>query len=150
MSTDSLRTRIAYEAARSLAPEWELHRDHLSAALSTLIRSGQQTTDTAYAAAQSLATLGRAWADACLNDVDVLLVPSAPGAAPAGLAATGDPIFNRVWTLLGLPCTNVPGLQGHNGLPIGVQLVGRMRGERPLLEASAAMHRALNAHRLNS
>ena len=43
-------------------------------------------------------------------DGEVILSPSAPGAAPKGLGSTGEPTFNRLWTLLGTPCVNVPGL----------------------------------------
>ena len=45
-----------------------------------------------------------------MADGDVMLTPSAPGAAPDGLGSTGEPTFNRLWTLLGTPCVNVPGL----------------------------------------
>lgn len=57
--------------------------------------------------------------------LDVVLTPSAPGEAPAGLAATGDPLFNRIWTLLGNPCVHLPFAQGAAGLPVGVQAIGR-------------------------
>jgi len=43
-----------------------------------------------------------------MNGADALLVPAAPGEAPHGIAATGDPVSSRVWTLRGLPCMNVP------------------------------------------
>jgi Asp-tRNA(Asn)/Glu-tRNA(Gln) amidotransferase A subunit family amidase len=55
---------------------------------------------------------------------DVLLTPSAPGEAPEGLA-TGNPIFQIVWTLLQVPCLTLPWATGPNGLPVGVQLIGR-------------------------
>jgi Asp-tRNA(Asn)/Glu-tRNA(Gln) amidotransferase A subunit family amidase len=80
-----------------------------------------------------------------MKDIDALLAPAAPGEAPSGLAATGDPIFSRVWTLLGLPCVNIPALTGARGLPIGLQLVGHPGRERELLIAALALGRALNA-----
>jgi len=80
---------------------------------------------------------------ALMRGVEVLLVPSAPGEAPLGLSSTGDPAFNRVWTLLGLPCVNVPGLRGPAGLPVGVQLVGHRGGERSLLSIAARLHAIL-------
>jgi len=67
--------------------------------------------------ATTRAELGRAFAG-----VDAWLAPAAPGAAPAGLAATGDPRFNRAWTALHCPCVTVPALF-VGGLPIGVQLI---------------------------
>jgi Asp-tRNA(Asn)/Glu-tRNA(Gln) amidotransferase A subunit family amidase len=58
---------------------------------------------------------------------DLLLTPSAPGAAPEGLAYTGDPVMCRPWTLLGLPAANVPAYRRQDGLPVGVQLVSLAR-----------------------
>jgi len=78
-----------------------------------------------------------------MGDADAILAPAAPGEAPQGLAATGDPVFSRVWTLLGLPCVNVPGMLGAGGLPVGMQLVGRPGQERALLACAAALHGAI-------
>jgi Asp-tRNA(Asn)/Glu-tRNA(Gln) amidotransferase A subunit family amidase len=60
------------------------------------------------------------------GDADAIVAPSAPGEAPLGLAATGDPVFCRVWTLLGVPAINIPCSQGPNGMPVGVQVIGRI------------------------
>lgn len=73
------------------------------------------------------------------------MVPAAPGEAPAGLAATGDPAFSRVWTLLGLPCVNVPGLRGPQGMPVGLQLVGRPDAESALLAVARRVREVLGA-----
>jgi Asp-tRNA(Asn)/Glu-tRNA(Gln) amidotransferase A subunit family amidase len=79
------------------------------------------------------------------SGVDALLTPPAPGEAPEGLASTGDPAFNRVWTLLYLPCVAVPAGPGPGGLPLGVQLVGRWGDDATLLSAGAFVEDALNA-----
>jgi Asp-tRNA(Asn)/Glu-tRNA(Gln) amidotransferase A subunit family amidase len=65
--------------------------------------------------------------------VDALLTPAAIGEAPAGLAATGDPAFSRVWTLLHLPCLSIPWAKGPSGMPVGVQLVGALGSDLALL-----------------
>ena len=67
----------------------------------------------------------------------MLLTPAAPGEAPAGLAATGDPVFNKVWTLLHGPAIAVPAGNGPNGLPVGVQVIGRLGDDAATLAASA-------------
>ena len=67
-----------------------------------------------------------------------------PGAAPHGLAATGQPTFNRLWTLLGPPCINVPGSK-TGGLPLGIQVVGRFARDQAALEAGSFLERALAA-----
>jgi Asp-tRNA(Asn)/Glu-tRNA(Gln) amidotransferase A subunit family amidase len=72
-----------------------------------------------------------------LGEVDVLLTPSAPGEAPEGLGSTGDPIFNRVVTVLGLPAISLPAGVGPSGLPLGLQLVGARGAEAALLAVAA-------------
>ena len=64
---------------------------------------------------------------------DAILTPSAPGEAPAGLDATGNPIFCSMWTYVGLPAISMPLLEGGTGLPIGVQMVGARHGDARLL-----------------
>ncbi|WP_076998052.1 amidase [Variovorax sp. KK3] len=137
---DAQKTVMAWEAARQLDAEWREHPQQLSAALHGLLETGRRTDETDYRRALALAEEGRRDIGALMQGLDALLVPAAPGEAPAGLSATGDPVFSRVWTLLGLPCVNVPGLRGPKGLPIGVQLVGHPRQERALLAVAAALH----------
>jgi Asp-tRNA(Asn)/Glu-tRNA(Gln) amidotransferase A subunit family amidase len=72
-----------------------------------------------------------------------MLTPAAPGEAPQGLGYTGNPVFNRMWTLLGTPCITVPAIRGENGLPTGVQLVGRIGDDSRLLAAALFLERAL-------
>lgn len=80
------------------------------------------------------------------RDVDAVITFSAPGPAPEGLASTGDAKFNRLWTLLGVPCVNVPGRKDGRGLPVGVQVIAPFgRDDRALAVASrleAALQRA--------
>jgi Asp-tRNA(Asn)/Glu-tRNA(Gln) amidotransferase A subunit family amidase len=66
---------------------------------------------------------------------DAILTPSAPGTAPA-LATTGDPAFCTLWTLCGMPALNLPLMSGANGLPMGVQLVGRRGDDARLLRTA--------------
>ena len=68
-----------------------------------------------------------------MRDYDFLLTPPARGEAPKGLSSTGDAVFNRAWTLLGVPCVTLPFGAGPQGLPLGVQLVGAMDGDSALL-----------------
>ncbi|CFM79886.1 amidase [Bordetella pertussis] len=138
------QTIMAYEAARSLAAEWRDARARLSPAMQALIEAGLGCDAQSYAQALALAARGRAHLEHAMRDLDAVIAPAAPGEAPPGLARTGDPIFSRVWTLLGLPCVNVPGLAGPHGMPIGVQLIGRPGDERRLLAVAAALHRVFH------
>ncbi len=75
--------------------------------------------------------------------LDALLTPSAPDEAPPGIASTGDSLFNRNWTLLGLPCLTLPAGTGSAGLPIGAQLVGDYNEDERLLRVAHWVERAL-------
>ena len=77
------------------------------------------------------------------DDVDVLLTFSAPGAAPKGLDWTGDPRFNRLWTLMGVPCVNIPAFVADGGLPVGVQVIGRFGDDAGALRAARFVEAAL-------
>ncbi|CPK87973.1 amidase [Bordetella pertussis] len=112
--------------------------------MQALIEAGLGCDAQSYAQALALAARGRAHLEHAMRDLDAVIAPAAPGEAPPGLARTGDPIFSRVWTLLGLPCVNVPGLAGPHGMPIGVQLIGRPGDERRLLAVAAALHRVFH------
>ena len=67
---------------------------------------------------------------------EAILTPAASGTAPRGLESTGDPAFNAVWTLCGMPALTIPLMQGENGLPLGVQLVGPRLGDARLLRTA--------------
>jgi Asp-tRNA(Asn)/Glu-tRNA(Gln) amidotransferase A subunit family amidase len=64
------------------------------------------------------------------------LTPAAPGEAPLGLESTGNPVFCTAWTLLGTPAITLPLLQGADGMPIGVQLVGLRGNDGRLLRTA--------------
>ena len=131
-----------YENVRALAFEYDRHRDRIDPLLRDHLTAALAITADQYDAARRTASRGRqALADA-MADFDVILTPSAPGAAPAGLGATGNPMFNRLWTLMGAPCVNVPGLR-ENELPLGVQIVGRFGRDRLTLEAALFVEQAI-------
>ena len=66
-----------------------------------------------------------------------------PGAAPAGLDMTGDPVFNRMWTLLRTPCVTIPVATAANGLPVGLQVIGAFGNDARTLAAAHWMHQNL-------
>jgi amidase len=111
------------EVAHHLGPERREHGDQLSAKLRKVLASGDQVTAGQLHAAHDVARRCRAQLPALFLDADVLLAPSVVGEAPVGIDATGDPLFCRIWTLLGTPTVAVPGLRGPAGLPLGIQVV---------------------------
>jgi Asp-tRNA(Asn)/Glu-tRNA(Gln) amidotransferase A subunit family amidase len=126
----------AYEAARSLASEHERHKDQLAKGVLELVEQGFAISPDAYDDARRTASQARGALSDVMADIDVILSPSAPGAAPKGLGSTGSSTFNRLWTLMGTPCVNVPGLADSGGLPLGVQVIGRFGQDRGTLEAA--------------
>ncbi len=132
-----------YENIRALAFEYDRHRDRIDPLLRTQLDRAVAISADEYDAARRLASRGRQLLADAMADYDVILTPSAPGAAPAGFATTGDPMFNRLWTLMGAPCVNVAGLNDSDGLPLGVQIVGRFGRDRAALEASFFVERAI-------
>ena len=105
----------------------------MSASLKPRLDEGWKVTRGAYDAMRALAERCRRALAQDLREMDFLLTLSAPGEAPASLASTGDPVFNRAWTLLGVPCITLPYGRGPAGLPLGVQLVGAFDADAALL-----------------
>jgi Asp-tRNA(Asn)/Glu-tRNA(Gln) amidotransferase A subunit family amidase len=77
-------------------------------------------------------------------DLDVLLTPASTGEAPVGLYNTGNHVFNKIWTLLHVPCVAIPAGRGPTGLPVGLQVVGPRFGDAALLAAAKAMAPAID------
>ena len=137
---------MAYEAAQDLGHELKNHTDALSDSMLALLETGKQCTFSDYISAQELAGQCRASLASIMAEFDALLTPSAPGEAPHGLGATGDPVFTRIWTLLHVPTINIPGYAGPGGLPVGVQLVGKMYEDQKLFMIAKWCHDHVAKH----
>ena len=121
------RVIMAKEVAQSFVAEWATARDQLSADLAAFIARGIAHTDAEVAAAHARVAEGKRLIDTLLADDELMLTLPAAGEAPVGLASTGNAAFNRLWTMLGVPCITLPAGRGARGLPLGVQLVARNR-----------------------
>jgi Asp-tRNA(Asn)/Glu-tRNA(Gln) amidotransferase A subunit family amidase len=133
---------MAYDVARNLEPEWRDHRELLSAAMREYLERAWTIPREAADDGAALAETCRARLPDVLGDYDALVVPAAAGEAPLRSGGTtGDPLFCRAWTLLGVPAISVPGLTGPAGMPVGVQLVGL--DERALLDAASRVEAGL-------
>ncbi|MFC6063133.1 amidase [Streptomyces ochraceiscleroticus] len=131
---------MAYEAARERSAELE-RADRLSAPLAGLLRTGADTPESDYLAARRLVSAARDELGTLLSRYDAVLGPAAPGAAPQGLDATGDPVLSRPWQALGLPAVAVPGLRNEAGLPLGLQVIAE--SEAAALRAAVRVERSL-------
>jgi aspartyl-tRNA(Asn)/glutamyl-tRNA(Gln) amidotransferase subunit A len=86
--------------------------------------------------------------EAAFGKVDALLTPTAPSAAFGLGENTADPIamyLNDIFTvtvnLAGLPAISVPGGLDRQGLPLGLQLIGRALDEGTLFSLGAALEK---------
>ena len=128
---------MSAEMAVNLEREWNKNRAQLSEQLRSQIEHGQQVRAVDYQRAlRQITPLHEIFTELFEQRYDAILTPAAPGAAPQGLASTGDPSFCTIWTLLGMPCITLPLLESANGLPIGVQLVGPRGGDARLLRTA--------------
>lgn len=134
----------AFETARSLSDERLRHREQLSAPLQALIATGLAISGEAHAHNLLATAFARRQVQALFGPHDVLLAPSTIGEAPPGLDGTGDPVFCRSWTLLGLPCVHLPFARSRHGLPVGLQLVGAYGDDHRLLAAAHWVHQRLS------
>lgn len=134
-----------FESVRNYADERLRNPDKVSDELmSGPMKRGLAVSFDRYVAAQRKATAFKAHVDSLFDKVDLLLTPSAPGEAPQGIAFTGDPVFNSIWTLAGTPCVTLPAGTGPRGLPLGVQLVGLRHADDRLLSLAAWVAAHLN------
>ncbi|HQT77087.1 MAG: amidase [Rhodospirillales bacterium 20-64-7] len=121
------------ESARALGWEMAHRRDQLTPGLRERMEFGLNQPEAALRNAYAVfESTQQAFPDV-LDGLDVLVTPSAPGEAPHGLDWTGDPAFNFIWTSLHVPCVTVPVGAGPNGLPLGIQIVGRRNDDRAVL-----------------
>lgn len=130
------KTIMAFEAARNHAYEWHNHRAALSEKFCELLEAGHAVTLERYRLAKARQARSIAALGPILERHGVLLAPSAPDEAPPVEAGTGDPVFSRMWTLLGLPSVTLPADRGPAGLPVGVQVLGAAWDDDRLLRVA--------------
>jgi Asp-tRNA(Asn)/Glu-tRNA(Gln) amidotransferase A subunit family amidase len=131
------QTIVEAEMAANLDVIWDKGRDRLSAELRERLERGRAVPAREYQRAIArIAPLHESFVELFEQRYDAILTPAASGTAPAGLTWTGDPAFATLWTLCGMPAVSLPLLQGANGLPLGVQLVGPRDGDARLLRTA--------------
>ncbi len=130
------RTIMEAEMAFNLDREYAEGRDQLSEPIRALIERGRGVSAVAHQRAMArILPLNESFEEV-FAAYDAILTPSAPGTAPGGLDSTGNPVFCTLWTLCGMPALNLPLLQGNNGMPLGVQLIGPRHCDARLLSTA--------------
>ena len=132
-----------FEAHQSFAWEYRENYDAMPPLLRGRLDESKGYTAAEYDAAVAVAGRARNALAEIFGEVDVLLTISAPGAAPKGLSSTGDPRYNRLWTLMGVPCVNVSAHVAEGGLPVGVQVIAPFGADAKALAAARFVEEAL-------
>jgi Asp-tRNA(Asn)/Glu-tRNA(Gln) amidotransferase A subunit family amidase len=143
---DAQGTMWKFEIARCLADEHRRFAEQIREPLRGMLDEGRAASIADYEASRSVLRECAAALPSVFDGLDALVVPSAPGEAP-GVATTGDPVFNRVWSALGAPVVNVPAGVGPSALPLGVQVVGPRGDDARVLAVAAWLEQALRPRR---
>jgi Asp-tRNA(Asn)/Glu-tRNA(Gln) amidotransferase A subunit family amidase len=134
---------MACEAAQTLAFESTTSRDGLSARLCDLVDEGRAIGFDEVSSLRAQRETARAELQVLRAGCEAIIAPAASGAAPAGLGATGALHLSRPWQLFGLPQVTLPLTRDARGLPLGVQIIGLPRGDRPLLRLARWLEREM-------
>lgn len=130
---------MEYEVSDALRSRCEGNPSLVSRNLMEVIKRGAAISAADYSGALDLAARCRAMLPQVFDGVDALLVPAVIGEAPLNTQGTGNPLFCRSWTLLHGPAISLPLLQGPNGLPVGIQLIGNLHRDDDLLETAQTL-----------
>ncbi|TRZ67573.1 MAG: amidase [Rhodocyclaceae bacterium] len=131
------QTIMEADLAKNFEAEYNDGRDKLSESLRGQIERGRRVRAVDYnKALDQIPALNSGLSQLFDLRYEAILTPAAAGTAPLGLESTGSPAFCTLWTLCGLPAITLPLMQGANGLPLGVQLVGPRGGDARLLRTA--------------
>jgi len=126
---------MSAEAAQVHANWFDKYSDLYSAKFTELIKRGQSVTNdqlrTAFENRDKFRDqITQAMID---NNIDLWISPPTIGPAPKGLDSTGDPVMCLPWTQIGFPAINLPAGKNDQGLPMGLQVVGKWNMDEALL-----------------
>jgi Asp-tRNA(Asn)/Glu-tRNA(Gln) amidotransferase A subunit family amidase len=128
-----------YESARAYTAERTTHAAKLDATLAQTLNENAKIPRAQYIESMRIAETARRFADGLFRQYDAWLMPSAPSAAPHSLASTGDPLFNRLASILHMPAINIPVFKDGKGMPLGLQLIGARYEDEKLLQMAVTV-----------
>jgi Asp-tRNA(Asn)/Glu-tRNA(Gln) amidotransferase A subunit family amidase len=130
------RTIFEADLAANFEREYDADAGKLSASLRGQIERGRQLLAVDYNKAVTRIEILNEGFDSLFDHFDAIVTPAALGTAPKGLESTGDPLLATLWTYTGMPALSLPLANGENGLPLGIQLVGRRGDDARLLRTA--------------
>lgn len=124
---------LCTEDSRAISADVGDRLDQINSWAQKSIREAKDVTEAQYENAKALAENARTAMAKTLEDFDVLITPSTRGEAPRDRASIEPSFFNRIWTLMYLPCLSLPAFTGPTGMPVGLQLIGPRDDDERLL-----------------
>jgi amidase len=131
------RTIMLYEGAHALGGVQATHRARLTPLMNAALDEGHAVAEADYRAALAHREQAIEFFSEWLRPYDAVLSPAALGAAPEGLASTGDPGCCTLWSLTGFPALALPASFDARGLPLGIQLAAPRGADDALLAVGA-------------
>jgi Asp-tRNA(Asn)/Glu-tRNA(Gln) amidotransferase A subunit family amidase len=147
---DAQRVIQNVESARAYHAVRTQHRALTTPALLEVLDAGAKIARSDYLQALTVAENARQLADGLFRETDLWLMPAAPGAAPRGLDSTGDPIFNRLASVLHTPAISLPAFDDPAGMPLGVQLIGARHTDAAFLANAAIVFDLLSTTHIHA
>ena len=139
------RILMAVETASVHRSTFQRRPDDYSPFVRSVIEAGLLTSAVLYVQAQRVRREFCRAVGKALEGFDLLLTTAADAPAPPrSLATTGNPTYQAPWTMAGVPVIALPCGLSPEGLPLGVQLVGRPFAEEGLLSAARWSEAALD------
>ena len=134
---DEIKSRhdavMSYDASQVHKEWFAKYESQYSQKFTDLIRRGQSITN--YQLHLKARDTFRKQITKTMNEniIDLWICPPAVGPATKGLDSTGDPVMCLPWTQIGFPAINIPTTKNDDGLPMGLQLVGKWNADESLL-----------------
>lgn len=127
---------FGWEVSAALAFERDRHPNRITEVTRNFLKGRAAFGYQDYLAASAIRERLLGDPDTVFGGCDVLVTPSALGGAPEGLATTGDPSMNTVWSGLGTPALTIPAGLSSKGLPLGIQLIAKPGKDDSLIAAA--------------
>jgi Asp-tRNA(Asn)/Glu-tRNA(Gln) amidotransferase A subunit family amidase len=126
-SEDTFQVIAMYEGVRGMADDLRDHLATMNSWLREMARAAPAISEATYEKAQLHAIVCKRELRRMFKRYDCIVTPSACGEATPDLTGVSNSAFNRIWTLMHVPCVSVPAYAGPHGMPVGIQVVGSPR-----------------------